>query len=113
LKGERMAYAEFPTALGASVLVDQRSDELGVEASFARKSDEGFRGDVSFTEAIESAIEPVAAGFLRAINQTDPRPDEVELQFGVRLHYRAGAIVSTDTEGSHFRVTLRWSAQRS
>jgi Trypsin-co-occurring domain 1 len=108
-----MAYAAFPTASGALVLVDQKSEDVGVEAAVSRKSDEGIRGEVGFTEAIETAIEPVANSFLGAINQLASKPYEVELQFGVRLHYRAGAIVSTDTEGSHFRVTLRWLAERA
>ena len=39
------------------------------------------------------------------------KPDEVEIEFGVKLNAEAGALIArTGTEG-HFQVTVRWSKE--
>jgi len=104
-----MAYAEFDTPGGMSVLVDQRSDDVGYEDAVSG-SKSGIRSQASMNRAITGAIDSVASSFLEAVRGLRVPPDDLSVEFGIRLHYRAGAVLSMDTEGSHFKVTLRWAS---
>ena len=106
-----MAYAEFSTDYGM-VLIDQDPGDLGPDATIGR-TEEAIPGRLPFKVAIGRAVEPIADGFLEVINKLATKPEDLSVEFGLRIHYRAGAIVSTETDGAHFRVTLRWSAQGS
>lgn len=105
-----MAYAEFINPSGVQVLVDQRSDDVGFQDAVSRSAETGIRSQTSMNQAIDDAISSIADSFLGAIRRLSPPPDDLSVQFGIRLHYRAGAVVSMDTEGSHFKVTLRWGS---
>jgi Trypsin-co-occurring domain 1 len=104
-----MAYAQFPTDDG-KVLIYQIPDDLGPDASIGR-TEEAIPGRLPFTEAIRLAVRPIAKSFLEVVNELEAKPDDLSVEFGMRIHYRAGAIVSSELEGAHFKVTLRWSAK--
>jgi hypothetical protein len=104
-----MTYAEFETPSGFRVLVDQRSDDVGYEASTRAPDEGGIRSHMSLPSAIDDVISTVASTFLAPVRQLPERPDELSVEFGIRLHYRAGAIVPMDNEGAHFKVMLLWS----
>ncbi len=108
VKGQLLAYADFVTEDGRRVLVEQKTEDLGYEAAVARGSDQAVSSHIPFPEVIDLAISPISEAFVRSADRLMPRPDELSVEFGIRIHYRAGAIVSTDLTGCHFKVTLKW-----
>jgi hypothetical protein len=108
-----MTYAEFmDLRSGVRVLIDQKSDEVDSVAAVSRSFDEGISSSVSLTDTINGVISSIAGSFLESIRQLPAPPDDLSVEFGIRLHYRTGAIVSMDTEGAHFKVALRWVRAR-
>lgn len=94
---------------GTRGLIEQKTEDLGYEVAVGRSPDEKVRGHLPFSEAIDRAIEPIANAFVSSVEHLLVRPDELSVEFGIRLHYRAGPVVSTDLAGSHFKVTLTWN----
>jgi hypothetical protein len=39
------------------------------------------------------------------------KPDEVEIEFGVKLDASVGAVIAGAGTGVHLNVTLRWAAE--
>jgi hypothetical protein len=87
--------------------VDQREDDLGLAES-VRARDAAVESSMGLDEAIRTALESVADAFFGHVGQMSSRPDELTVRFGVRLHYRDGAVVSS-TDKPHFDVTMTWS----
>src|SRR4051794_8814208 len=101
-----MALAEFNTHHGANVVVDQRDDDLGL-AEVARSGDT-IMSSTPLDTAIRALIDSVADAFLSGISDSDARPDDLSVRFGIRLHYRSGAVLTTG-DASHFDVTMSWT----
>jgi hypothetical protein len=91
-----------------AVLVEQSAEDLGsgYAPSVSGVGDQPPESDVPLTTAIQEALATVADTFTRA---AAGRPDELHVEFAIRLHYRDGAVISTDVAGSHFKVTCVWT----
>jgi hypothetical protein len=50
---------------------------------------------------------------MEPLTRTQPRPDEVEVEFQVTLDVEAGAVIARSGSGAHFTVRLRWTADQS
>ena len=87
--------------------IDVLESEVGV-ARATRRSDQILR---STKESLDSAIDivqPAAEAILRKIKNMDVKPDEVTVEFGLKLSLAAGAIIaSTSTEGN-FKIAITW-----
>jgi Trypsin-co-occurring domain 1 len=106
---------EFPLEGGGTVFVD-------VDEPDRRLDREPVRGDVtrglgrrdiitSTGETFEAAlarIQPAATAALGSLRSLQERPEEIEIEFGIRLSAEMGAIVARTAGEANFRVTLRW-----
>jgi hypothetical protein len=74
------------------------------------------RGDVikDLPAAFQKVMAPVAELAKEAIVQLrTAAPDEVEIEFGVNLAAKAGAVIAKVDSGCHIKVTAKWQrAQR-
>jgi Trypsin-co-occurring domain 1 len=102
---------QFELPDGGVVFAEVAADEPGVRR--AARTEDGLW--VKATANLDTALEGVrtaanvALDKLRNLGQT---PDEIELQFGVRLNATAGAVLArTDAEG-HLQVRLVWNKPR-
>lgn len=101
-------YAEFESPAGP-VRLDQRSEDIGYEyESVARRSGAAIQARMTLTETVELALHSVADSFLGAVDRLGAKPDELSVEFGIRVSSEAGAIISSDLDQTHFRVTMRW-----
>lgn len=101
-------YAEFESPAGP-VRLDQRPEDIGYEyESVARRSGAAIRARMTLTDTVEAALHSIADSFLGAVGGLRTKPDELSVEFGIRVSSEAGAIVSSDLDHSHFRVTMRW-----
>jgi hypothetical protein len=91
---------------GASVLVEVGEDEPGiVRASRTRDAIEAAA--TSFGAAL-TGVRNAAGEALRTFRDTDFRPDEIQLEFGVRLNAQAGAVIAKTGVDGHLKVKLTW-----
>jgi hypothetical protein len=97
---------QFELADGGVVFAEVNDDEPGIQR--AGLSD-GFA--VKATANLEQALDGVrgaANATLGKLRDLAREPDEIEVQFGVRLNATAGAVIAkTDAEG-HLQVRLVW-----
>ncbi|MBP2400940.1 CU044_2847 family protein [Streptomyces syringium] len=96
----------FDLADHGSIMVEVDADEPGI----ARAS---RVGDLitSTAESFEAALEHVrraADAALSGFRNMEARPDEVQIQFGVRLNAEAGAVIAKTGADGHLKVSLTW-----
>lgn len=67
---------------------------------------------VEAAETFESAIDkvrPSAEVIMKKIRDSSDRPDEVEIEFGLKLTAQFGAIVASSSLEANYKVTLKWT----
>ncbi|GGV12454.1 CU044_2847 family protein [Streptomyces spectabilis] len=99
--------ARFPLADGGIASVEVEDQEYGAR-SLARRG--GYIEAASTLDHAMDQIRDVASAMVRPLRDIQPRPDGVEVAFGVRLNAEAGALISSSVVESHFQVTLTWTA---
>ncbi|MFD4613060.1 CU044_2847 family protein [Streptomyces sp. NPDC058440] len=99
----------FGLESGGTVVVEVDDDEPGVAR--ASRATQAIRdAGVSFRGAL-SGIRGAAASALDTFRGMPHQPDEITVEFGIRLNAEAGAVIArTGTEG-HLQVTLTWKHQ--
>ncbi|MBB4913999.1 CU044_2847 family protein [Streptosporangium saharense] len=65
---------------------------------------------VSFENAL-AGVRDAASSALRQFQAMAVPPDEVELQFGVRLSASAGAVIAKTGAEGHFEVRIKWQRE--
>jgi hypothetical protein len=89
---------------GGSVFVEVEEDEPGVvRASRAREVIES--ASTSFGTALAS-VRDAAATALHQFRNMDVLPDEIQVEFGVRLNAQAGAVIAKTGVAGHLKVKL-------
>lgn len=60
-----------------------------------------------FEDALRS-VARVANAALAQFRESSVQPDEVEIQFGVRLNVEAGAVIAGNSSEGHLHIKLAW-----
>ncbi|MER7212619.1 CU044_2847 family protein [Streptosporangium sp. NPDC000239] len=87
--------------------------ELDPAPGFERLSrrDGGLaQAKVSFEGAL-AGVRDAASSALKQFQAMAVPPDEVELQFGVRLSAEAGAVIAKTGAEGHFEVRVKWQRE--
>lgn len=98
---------EVPLDDGGHVIIEVDDDAGGVVKA-------GRAGEVvaRATESLESALEsvaPVARAVLAKVREAGPQ--QVTVEFGVKLSAQAGAVITRTSGECNFKVTLRWETR--
>ena len=67
---------------------------------------------VKANESFESALDRVrwaAEGLLNRLTTLTSPPDELEVEFGVKLNAETGAVIAKAATEANFRVNLKWT----
>lgn len=90
---------------GGSVLV-----EPATESGIVRAGGPGtaIRNATASFEAALSGVREAAAATLRQFTSLPRQPDEVTVEFGVRLDLEAGAVIARTAVEGHIQVTVLW-----
>lgn len=103
---------EFDLDEGGSILVEV--DDADLAADYVRASTPGevaAKAETTFESSL-SVIRTSASKVLEQVASLETektRLSEVEVEFGIKLSGKVGAIIaSTEAEG-HFQVTLKWT----
>jgi hypothetical protein len=104
---------EYPLAAGGSIIieVDEAPPETGVEqAALATTT------VLKATQTLESAInhiKPAAGVILAQLQGLTERPEQIEVEFGLKLSTQVGAIIASGSTEANLVVRLRWTKEKS
>lgn len=96
----------FDLEAGGEVLVEVDDTEPGFERV--------ARGDglaLHASRTLEAALEPLrttAEALFAKVRAIAQPPDEVEVELGIRLNAKAGAVIAASEGEGHFQVRLTW-----
>jgi hypothetical protein len=62
-------------------------------------------------EAALSRIKPAASAVVATLRDLADSPDEIKVEFGVKLSAKAGAILASADAEANYKVTLSWKSK--
>jgi hypothetical protein len=104
---------EFPLEEGGSVFVEAESlpgeaESLTGEVTRGMKPRE-LAGEASQTlEGALTRVQPAAVAIVSRLRALADAPEEIEVEFGIKLSAELGAFVAKASSDANFRVSLRW-----
>lgn len=98
---------EFPLEDGTSVWVEVEEMERPGPVPAARGESVPERARQTFEAALEK-VRPLAEAVVRQLRALADPPDEVEVEFGLKLNAEAGAVLAAAGTEAHYKVTLTW-----
>lgn len=103
---------EFPLEDGGTILVEvEAPEEAGmVKAGLGEGMPEQARQ--SFEAALEK-IRPAAQAIIAKLRALHAPPDEIEVEFGLKMSAEAGAFVAAASAEANYKVTLTWKRERT
>jgi Trypsin-co-occurring domain 1 len=98
---------EFQLEDGSSVLIEVERPSRSTVTRGGRVKDFVERADDTFEQAL-GRVGPTSAAIVERFRAMTERPDEIEVEFGVKLSAEAGAIIARTSGEANFRITARW-----
>ena len=103
---------EFTLEDGSTVLVESEEPDSrggpvvrgGGPIDVVEKAGMGF-------EAALGKIKPVAAAFIAKMRDLSDAPEQVGIEFGIKLGAKAGAFIASADAEATFKVTLTWKRE--
>ena len=101
---------EFPQEDGTSVVVeiDDSMPEGGVVRA-ARPGEIAERASQTF-EAALSKIKPMAGAIFTTLRDLTHCPEQIQVEFGVKITASAGAVLASAGVEGNYKVTLTWTS---
>jgi hypothetical protein len=98
---------QFELDDGAVVVVAVADDEPGIERA-ARVDGLMIKARVDLASALDQ-VRVLAETALARLRDLADQPQQVELEFGVRLNAEAGAVIARTQAEGHLQITLTWT----
>lgn len=100
---------EFKLADGSSILVEaeesaSHGNVRGPVGDLTEKAELGF-------EAALGKIKPVATAFIEKVRELTVTPEQVAIEFGLKLGAKAGAFIASADAEATFKVTMMWKPE--
>jgi hypothetical protein len=100
--------AKFPLKNGGVVAVEVESSDLGGRIMRGSSpADAVAVASDSFEAALES-VRAAAEGILDKLRSLAQPPDEVAVEFGVKMSAETGAIIAKASGEANFKINLTW-----
>jgi Trypsin-co-occurring domain 1 len=103
---------EMPLEHGGSILVEVDDARAGPVTRGGRMDEAVVKAGESL-ENVLGQIGPAVRGIVAQLRETADWPDEVEVEFAVKLSAGANVIITRTTGEANFRIALRWSRGRA
>jgi hypothetical protein len=98
---------QFELEDGSSVLIETESVSGQPVTRGGRAAEMISKADETFEQAL-GRMGPTATAILKKFRETAEQPDEIEIEFGVKISAEAGAIVAKTSGEANFRIAVRW-----
>lgn len=106
---------EIPLEDGSSMIIEV-DDPEAARASEATKR--GLRDLTASIERVENTFEtaldkikPAAAAILAKLREMRQAPDQIDIEFGIKLGAKAVAFIASADTDAHFVVNLSWKRE--
>jgi Trypsin-co-occurring domain 1 len=102
-------YLDVPLADGSSFTVEVDEPQRGpVTRGGGRLTDTVVEAGQSLEDALDR-VSPAFRVLVGKLREAAERPDDMEIEFGLKLSTELGAIVAKTAGEANFRVCVRWS----
>jgi hypothetical protein len=101
---------EFPLEDGTTILVEVDDPETGSVVRSGRAGDAVAKSQKTFEEAMDK-VKPAASAIIAKIRSLHDAPDEVEVEFGLKMSADVGAFVASAGVEANYKVTLKWKKE--
>jgi hypothetical protein len=99
---------EFPLEGGGSIMIETDEPEFkGAVTRSGRPSEILEKAKQTFETALDR-IKPAASAIVGKLRDLNEAPDEICVEFGIRLSAEAGAFVAVAGAEANYTVTLTW-----
>jgi Trypsin-co-occurring domain 1 len=98
---------EFPLEQGGSIIVEVDAPEGGGMVRAARPGEIAVKVTQTFESALER-IRPASNAIIASLRTLSDAPDEVAVEFGLKMSAEAGAIIAAAGAEANYRVMLTW-----
>lgn len=95
-----------------SVVVEVDSREPGFQSITRKPGEAIYDVHAKFEDALES-VRAAAVSALKKFGDEVLAPDQVEIEFGIKLNVEAGAVIAKTSGEGHLTVKLAWSRPAS
>lgn len=103
-------FVEFLLEDGNTILVEVNEEEPDGVVKAARGGILVAKAQQTFDDAME-IVRPAAAIIIDKLRRLSDAPQEVEVQFGLKLNAEAGAVVAATGIEANYVVTLKWKKE--
>lgn len=99
---------EYKLEQGGVVFVEVEETELEKgRIPVARKQGLPEEATKEFDKALDE-VRPVADMVIQKLKDLDSKPDNIEVEFGIKMSAQAGALIAATGVEANFKVTLSW-----
>src|SRR5215216_398185 len=99
---------EFPLGDSNTVLVEveeEAAPEGRLRGSHSAEAIE--KAHQAFDSSLEK-IKPIAASVIGKLREVSDSPEQIAVEFGIKLNASAGVVLASSAIESNFKVTLTW-----
>ncbi len=98
---------EFELEDGGSILVEVEEPDRGGMVPVARGEGVPEKARKTFEAALDK-VRPAAAAIIGKLHSLHDPPDEIEVEFGLKMSAEAGAVVASSGLEANYTVKLIW-----
>jgi hypothetical protein len=98
---------EFKLEDGSSVLIETESVSGRPVTRGGRATEMISTAEDTFEQAL-GRMGPTSAVIIERFREMAQQPDEIEIEFGVKISAEAGAIIAKTSGEANFRIAVRW-----
>jgi hypothetical protein len=101
---------EFPLQDGGTIVVevDEPMTEGGVVKAARSPGEVAEKAKETFEDALDK-IKPAAQSIVTKLRDLHDQPDEISVEFGIKLSAAAGAFIASAGIEANYKVTLKWT----
>ncbi|RME42126.1 MAG: hypothetical protein D6796_14850 [Caldilineae bacterium] len=101
---------EFPLEDGSTILVEVDAPAEPGMVSATRGGDTVARAQQTFEAALDR-VRPAAQTIIQKLRALHDPPDEIGVEFGLKMSAEAGAFVAAAGVEANYKVTLTWKRE--
>ncbi len=102
---------EFPLEDGTTILVEvEVPEEPGVAPAARGGPGTPEKAQQTFEAALDK-IRPAAQALIQKLRALHDPPDQIQVEFGLKLNAQAGAFVAAASTEANYKVTLTWKRE--
>ncbi|MCC4765123.1 hypothetical protein FXW07_00280 [Methanosarcina sp. DH1] len=99
---------EYKLEQGGVVLIEvEETDIEKGRIPVSREPGVPEKATKEFDKALDE-VRPVADTIIQKLKNLDSKPDNIEIEFGIKMSAEAGALIAATGIEANFRITLSW-----